>query len=136
MPADLLARNPRRPRPRRARPGAVDVTTDEGALLLKSFVWADRTERIDRLDRAIESLRADPPEIVKGDFVELLPGLLERRRPDALTIVLQIAAAGYLDGQGWERLGAALEAAVGKARLPTCSRAIPNRIATSTGGSG
>jgi hypothetical protein len=88
----------------------VDVTGDEGALLLKSFVWADRTERIDRLDRAIGALRADPPEIVQGDFVELLPGLLERRRADALTIVLQIAAAGYLDDEGRERLRAALDA--------------------------
>jgi len=95
----------------------VDVTTDEGALLLRSFVWADRTERIGRLDRAIEALRADPPEIVEGDFVELLPRLLERRRPDALTIVLQIAAAGYLDEQGWERLGSALEAGGGDGPL-------------------
>jgi hypothetical protein len=88
----------------------VDVTTDEGALLLKSFVWADRTERLDRLDRAVAALREDPPRIVQGDYVELLPGLLERRRADALTIVLQIAAAGHLDDQGWDRLRAALEA--------------------------
>ena len=95
----------------------VDVTTDEGALLLRSFVWADRVERIERLDRAIDALRATPPAIVRGDFVELLPGLLERRRANGLTIVLQIAAAGYLDEQGWERLGAALEAGGGQGPL-------------------
>ena len=87
----------------------VDVTTDEGALLLKSFVWADRTERIERLDRAVGALREDPPEIVQGDFVELLPGLLERRRPDSLSIVFQVAAAGYLDDEEWERLRGALD---------------------------
>jgi len=87
----------------------VDVTGDEGALLLKSFVWADRVERIERLDRAIDALRADPPRILQGDFVELLPGLLESRRSDAPTIVMQIAAAGNLKEQEWERLYAALE---------------------------
>jgi hypothetical protein len=88
----------------------VDVTNEEGALLLRSFVWADRTDRLERLDRAIAALREDPPEIVQGDFVELLPGLLERRRPDGLTVVLQAAAGGYLEEDGWDRLGQALEA--------------------------
>jgi hypothetical protein len=88
----------------------VDVTTDEGALLLESFVWADRSERLERLDRAIEALRRDPPEIVQGDFVDVLPGLLERRPRDGLTIVLQIAAAGYLSEDSWERLQTALAA--------------------------
>jgi hypothetical protein len=95
----------------------VDVTTDDGALLLKSFVWADRTDRIERLERAIESLREHPPEIVQGDFVELLPALLERRRRDGLTILLQIAAAGYLDKEGWEGLRSALEAGGGQGPL-------------------
>lgn len=88
----------------------VDVTGDDGALLLRSFVWADRTERLERLDRAIDALRRDPPEIVRGGFVELLPDLLARRREDALTVVLQIAAAGYLSEEGWEGLHAALAA--------------------------
>jgi hypothetical protein len=109
VPAELLRRN----LAVRERIGLdlepVDVTEEEGALLLRSFVWADRTERIERLDRAIGALRSDPPRIVRGDFVELLPGLLEERRPDALTIVLQIAAAGNLDEEGWERLHSGLE---------------------------
>jgi hypothetical protein len=75
----------------------VDVTNEEGALLLRSFVWADNVERLERLDRAIQVLRRHPPTLVRGDFVELVPQYLERRRPDALTVVMQIAAAGYLD---------------------------------------
>jgi hypothetical protein len=82
----------------------VDVTTDDGALLLRSFVWADNSERLERLDRAIEVLRGDPPTLVQGDFVELLPQYLERRRSDALTVVMQIASAGYLDDAGRARL--------------------------------
>jgi hypothetical protein len=89
----------------------VDVTTEEGALLLKSFVWADRADRLERLERAIEALRENPPEIVQGDFVELLPSLLAARPRDGLTIVMQVAAGGYLSDEGWERLNAALEEA-------------------------
>jgi len=39
----------------------VDVTTDEGAQLLRCFVWADQPDRLERLDRAIDALRSDPP---------------------------------------------------------------------------
>jgi hypothetical protein len=89
----------------------VDVTTDEGALLLRSFVWADNAERLERLDRAVEVLRRDPPALVRGHFVELVPQYLEQRREDSLTVVMQIAAAGYLDDEGRERLRQIYEAA-------------------------
>ena len=38
----------------------VDVTTDEGALRLRSFVWPGQPGRMERLDRAIEAVRAEP----------------------------------------------------------------------------
>jgi hypothetical protein len=108
VPASLLSVSPRV----RNRVGIdlepLDVTRDEDALLLKSFVWADRHDRLARLDHAIQALRENPPKLVRGDFVELLPDLLARRRRDGLTVVLQVAAGGYLSEEGWERLAAAL----------------------------
>jgi hypothetical protein len=86
----------------------VDVADPADALLLKSFVWADRHERLERLDRAIQAFRNHPAQLLQGDFVELLPDLLARRRTDGLTVVMQVAAAGYLSDDGWERLGAGL----------------------------
>ena len=71
----------------------LDVTTDEGARILESFVWAGQEERFDRLRRAIEVVRADPPQLVRGDIGEKLPGVLE----DRPTIVFQTAVFGYLD---------------------------------------
>ncbi len=56
----------------------VDVTTEHGARVLQSFVWADQTERLERLRRAIEILRADPPELITGDYVELFGSVLRR----------------------------------------------------------
>jgi len=74
----------------------VDVTSDEGAELLKCFVWADQQDRLDRLDRAVEAVRKDPPELVRGDIVALLPDVLSWRRDDALTVVYETAVLGYL----------------------------------------
>jgi hypothetical protein len=89
----------------------IDVTTDEGARLLKCFVWAGQTDRLERLDQAIESLRTDPPELLRGDIAEELPALLAARRPDVLTVVFETATLGYLPEEGVERVRAALDEA-------------------------
>jgi hypothetical protein len=54
----------------------VDVTSDHGARLLRAFLWPGRVERAQRLRQAIEILRREPPELIRGDYVELLPSLL------------------------------------------------------------
>src|SRR5262249_4284244 len=70
----------------------IDVTSDEGALLLKSMVWADQTERLERLDAAIAAVRADPPALIQGDLAECLPEILEGLTgSDALTLVWETA---------------------------------------------
>ncbi len=87
----------------------IDVTSEEGARLLRCFVWAGQTDRLERLDRSIEALRADPPELVRGDFVEVLPELLAAQPADGLTVVFQTATLGYVGGEGRARVRAALE---------------------------
>ena len=93
----------------------IDVRSDEGARLLRSFVWAGQTERLQRLDRAIEALCADPPELIRGDFVERLPAVLAKQPRDQLTVVFQTAAWGYVGDEARMRLRASLDAA-GSAR--------------------
>ena len=111
VPAPLLELTPRV----RSRTGIdvapIDVTTDEGARVLKSFVWADQAWRLELLDRAIAAVRADPPEIIRGDVVDELPRLLARRRDDALTIVWQTAVLGYLPPERRPLVEEALERA-------------------------
>ena len=83
VPADLLERS-------------VDATTDEGARLLRCFVWADQQARLERLDRAIAALRLDPPTVIQGDYVDPLPSLQRGRVDDALQVVYQTASTLYL----------------------------------------
>jgi hypothetical protein len=103
----------------------VDVTTGEGALLLKSFVWADQVDRLRRLDRAIEALRSDPPELIQGDFVELLPDVLADRRQDVLSVVFQTGTFGYLTAEERSRMHSALAEAGEAAPLAFVSTGRP-----------
>ncbi len=89
----------------------INVTSGDGARLLRSFVWAGQHERLERLDSAIEAIRGDPPELVRGDFVELLPEVLDAQPPDGLTVVFQTATWGYLDDARRALLRATLEEA-------------------------
>jgi hypothetical protein len=83
----------------------IDVTSDDGALLLKSFVWADQTARLDRLDAAIAAVRADPPHLIEGDLADRLPEILEGLvDSDGLTLVWETAVLGYVPEEGRRRL--------------------------------
>jgi hypothetical protein len=82
----------------------VDVTTDHGARLLEAFVWADQTDRLDRVRRAIEIARQDPPRLLDGDYVEVLPALLAERDLDVLTVVYHSVSTVYLRQEERDRL--------------------------------
>jgi hypothetical protein len=102
IPAGLLALAPRV----RSRVGIdlapIDATTDEGVRLLKSFVWPDMTDRFERLERAIDVLRADPPKLVRGDLVERLPELLAG--DGTPTVVVDTAVLGYVPAASRRRV--------------------------------
>jgi hypothetical protein len=81
----------------------VDVTSEHGARLLRAFVWPDQKERLERLERAIRVVRADPPKILRGDYLELLEPALEERSVETLTVVFQTASLSHLSSEGRER---------------------------------
>jgi hypothetical protein len=110
-PAELLARNVSVARRRGIDLNPVDVTTEHGARLLQSFVWADQTVRLERLRRAIQVVRSDPPELMRGDYVDALPGLLADRVDGSQLVVFQTASTMYLDQGGMARVRAALHEA-------------------------
>jgi hypothetical protein len=89
----------------------VDVTTEHGARLLHAFIWPGRVERAQRLRKAISILRREPPTLVRGDYVELLPALLAQRDQEALMIVFQTASTGYIGAERRAELRELLEAA-------------------------
>ena len=95
----------------------VDVTTDHGARLLQAFVWADQGARLERVRRAVEIVRTDPPELLEGDYVEVLPSLLATRDLDALTVVFHSASVVYLRDDERAALQDAIERAARRGSL-------------------
>ncbi len=99
VPADLL----RQQIDVRSRRGVdlapVDAASEDGARLLHAFLWPGLEQRASRLDAAIETLVRSPeqPDLIRGDYVELLPGLLGARPSDAVTVVFQTVSTVYLD---------------------------------------
>jgi hypothetical protein len=125
IPGELLDQRPKV----RARIGIdrapIDVRSEAGARLLRSFVWAGQDERLQRLDQAIEAVRADPPELVRGDYVEALPELLAGLPSDGLTVVFQTASFGFIGDEGRARVRAVLEEAGRDRRLAFISSGKP-----------
>ena len=118
VPADLLA-TPLHVRRRRGIDLApVDATTEAGYLLLRSFVWPGLDDRVRRLDAAVATLRAEPerPQLIEGDYVELLPAVLAERPADAVTVVYQTASTSYLPADAAARLRSSLDAAASDGR--------------------
>lgn len=95
----------------------VDVTSEHGARLLHAFLWPGRVERAQRLRAAIRILRREPPTLVRGDYVELLPTVLAERDDGALTVVFQTASTGYIGRERRAELRALLEEAGGDGPL-------------------
>jgi hypothetical protein len=111
VPGDLLRLKPRLRRRVGIDLRPLDLRRADDLLLLKSFVWAGQEDRLARLDAAAEAVVEDPPELVEGDFVELLPRELARRDEGALMVVLNSAALGYVDEAGRQAVRDALQRA-------------------------
>ncbi|MGZ8695334.1 MAG: DUF2332 domain-containing protein [Gaiellaceae bacterium] len=104
VPAPLLDAAPAIVRRRGIDLRPLDVADDEDVRLLECFVWADSEERMARLRQALAIAADDPPEIVAGDYVELLPSLLADRDPDATTVVFQTVSTIYLEDERYAEL--------------------------------
>jgi hypothetical protein len=110
-PADLLGVEVAVARRRGIDQSPVDATTEHGARVLQSFVWADQTARLERLRSAIDVLRADPPELIQGDYVELLAPVLADSLAGTQLVVFQTASTMYLAPDRLERLSRVMHGA-------------------------
>ena len=103
-PAGLLGRRVKVARRRGIDLSPIDARTDHGARLLESFVWADQSPRIERLRRAIDVLRDNPPDLHRGNYVEALPSLLADRLPGTQLVVFQTASTMYVSADELQQL--------------------------------
>ncbi len=74
----------------------IDLNDDEQVRWLLALVWPDHVERRNRLKAAIELCRAEPSPVIRGDFVDDLPMLLEAAPKELTLVVFQSALFPYV----------------------------------------
>ena len=75
----------------------IDLTADEGALTLLSYVWPQPAQRFARAQAAITMAHDTPVIIDRADVDVWLPHQLEERRPGSTLVVFHSVVWQYLD---------------------------------------
>jgi hypothetical protein len=93
----------------------IDPTSVEGSLTLRSFVWADQSDRFRLLEGAIAVARQVPVEIERVDAATFLERELASSRTGVATVVYHSVFLQYVDVGGRSRIASAIEAAAARA---------------------
>ncbi|HEY4614106.1 MAG TPA: DUF2332 domain-containing protein [Citricoccus sp.] len=81
----------------------IDVMDHEACAWLETLIWPGQPERLERLRGALAIARRDPPRIVRGDLMEVLPGLAREAPADATLVVFHSAVLAYLPSEDRSR---------------------------------
>ncbi len=94
----------------------IDVADPEAARRLRSYVWAEVPERLERLTRAIAMIAARPVRIEAGDAADWVEARLAEPQAEGVTRVLVHSVVWqYLGPERRARIAAAMAAAGARA---------------------
>jgi hypothetical protein len=89
----------------------IDPTTEDGALSLRSFIWADQLGRLSLLDGAIAVAQAAPVEVERIDAATFLERELAQPRHGMATVVYHSVFMQYVSGDERTRIRRAIDQA-------------------------
>ncbi len=115
IPQDLLETKVEVRRRRGIDLNPVDVTSVEGMRLLRAFRKDESYGTL--LDSAAKVLRREPPELIQGNYLDILPDLLRQRDGGSLTVVFQTHSTVYLTDDERQRLRMIIDSAGSDAPL-------------------
>lgn len=75
----------------------LDVRDSDEMAWLEQLVWPEQDERRERLRRAVEVARAEPPRLVAGNLLTELPALVEEAARFGQVVVFHSAVIAYLE---------------------------------------
>lgn len=75
----------------------LDVTDGDDMAWLTNLIWPEHDDRRLLLRKAIEIAATDPPTIVRGDLLAVLPAQVERAAEHGRVVVFHSAVIAYLD---------------------------------------
>jgi hypothetical protein len=87
----------------------IDVNDEDACAWLENLVWPEHEERRRRLRAALEVARREPVDVVRGDLLDRLPGLVARAPKGATVVVYHSAVLAYLDDGDRTRFRALVE---------------------------
>jgi hypothetical protein len=68
----------------------VDVNNRDSRLWLRALIWPEHKERAHLLERAIEVAQREPPALIAGNAVEVLPDILPLVPPDSILCIFRV----------------------------------------------
>jgi hypothetical protein len=68
----------------------IDVRDPDSKLWLRALIWPEHRERARLLERAIVVAQRDPPLLLHGDAVEVLPKILSSIPPDSALCIFRV----------------------------------------------
>jgi hypothetical protein len=86
----------------------VDPTSEEGALTLRSFIWADQLSRLSLLDGAIKVAAEVPAEVERIDAASFLERELAEHREGMATVVYHSVFMQYVGAEDQVRIKRAI----------------------------
>ncbi len=88
----------------------LDVSNTADVAWLRALVWPEHTDRLKLLNAALEVARRSPPELLRGDVFELLPGRITETAEDSVVCVFATFVLHQFTPAMRARLRRALEA--------------------------
>jgi hypothetical protein len=119
----------------------VDVRDPDAVAWLEACIWPDVPHRLERFRAAASLAAAEPPELLHGDALDLLPTVIERVPADHLPVVFATWALAYFSRDGRDavratlaEIGAGRDLALVTAEFPQVTPWLPEpRPSTLTG---
>ncbi len=82
----------------------IDLNDPESVLWLRALVWPEHQKRAVQLERAIQLAKQDPPRIIAGDALDLLPSLTDLIPKDSPLCLYHSFTITFAGGEPRERL--------------------------------
>ena len=86
-------------------PRPVDLSTDDGVLTLRSYIWADQLDRLELLDGAISVAARVPVNVERADTVRWLERSLAGAAAESCRVVFHSIVMQYVEETERERIG-------------------------------
>jgi hypothetical protein len=86
----------------------LDLGDAEARRRLRSYVWADQKDRLERLDQAIATALVEPPCVQRADAADWLAAQLAQPRPERVTVIVHSIVWQYLGAVAQGRITEAL----------------------------